>query len=70
MINFIIAEYAVKDGMNEGTNTLIRTKIRDLQKTEGDAPKGLEHIPPEKREAPVYTQPTENGYPGLMAPLG
>ena len=70
MINAIIAEYAVRDGMHEGTDTLIRTKIRDLQKTEGTVPKGLEHIPPEKREVPTYIQPTENGYPGLMAPLG
>ena len=70
MINAIIAEYAVRDGMHEGTDTLIRSKIRDLQKTEADAPPGLEHLPPEKRVAPTYIQPTENGYPGLMAPLG
>lgn len=57
--------------MHEGTDTYIRTKIRDEQKHDGDVPKGLEHIPPEKRVAPTYIEPDENGYPGLdFGPVG
>lgn len=71
MINYIVADFHVRDSANEGAETFIRSKIRDLQKPEEVAPKGLEHLPPEKRKVPDYIIPDENGYPGLdFGPMG
>ena len=65
MVNAIVADFMVRDSANEGADTIFRAEINRIQRGTAPAPKGLEHIPPEKRVVPDYIIPDENGYSGL-----
>lgn len=53
----------------DGGVTLIRAKIKKIHgKIDGDD--STVSRTPDKSQVPNYIEPTENGYAGLMAPVG
>ena len=65
MIEYIVADYLTRNSMNEGTDTLVRSKIRSLYSDDDSESKH-----DSKQQPPQYIEPTEFGYPGLDAPVG
>lgn len=83
MIDHIVVEQAVKDGIHEGAPyTHVRAQIKKLYAKEGtdDTPRSRGRtvrgsdgkvLPPEKSVPPEYITPTrEGGIPGLLPPAG
>lgn len=72
MIDHIVTEDAVRNGIHEDAYSIVRTKIKESYKSipavTGSDGKAL---PPEKSVAPTYLVPDANGhYPGLLPPSG
>lgn len=68
MIEFIVADYLVKDSINEGAHSLIRAKIKNIYKDDDNHTTSRGST--SRQQAPTYIEPTEHGYPGLLPPVG
>lgn len=69
VIDTIVVDTIIEDHKVDGNLTEIRVKINKFHDKMGGviSDSGRD---PEKMRPPEYIEPTENGYPGLLPPVG